>query len=96
MPNRRLLLHMNRCSQEFHAFSGRHHRIYVFCCRSRESICMGKDFNANRQTLVKETLARIVYTHNLEEELSVGTSYRDSFTEFELRRTEISCAAFAG
>jgi MFS transporter, SP family, general alpha glucoside:H+ symporter len=45
---------------------------------------------------VKETLATIVYTNNLEEELSVGTSYWDCFTGFELRRTEIACMCFAG
>lgn len=45
---------------------------------------------------VKETLATIVYTNNLEEQLSVGTSYWDCFTGFELRRTEIACIVFAG
>lgn len=45
---------------------------------------------------VKQTLATIVYTNNLEEELSVGTSYWDCFTGFELRRTEIACICFAG
>lgn len=37
----------------------------------------------------KKTLATIVYTNNLEEQLSVGTTYWDCFTGFELRRTEI-------
>jgi MFS transporter, SP family, general alpha glucoside:H+ symporter len=37
-----------------------------------------------------------VYTNNLEEELSVGTSYRDCFKGFELRRTEIACLTFMG
>jgi SP family general alpha glucoside:H+ symporter-like MFS transporter len=45
---------------------------------------------------VKETLASIVYTNNLEEELSVGTSYFDCFSGFERRRTEIACICFAG
>jgi MFS transporter, SP family, general alpha glucoside:H+ symporter len=45
---------------------------------------------------VKETLAQIVYTNNLEEELSVGTSYWDCFKGFEMRRTEIACVCFAG
>ena len=45
---------------------------------------------------VKQTLATIVYTNNLEEELSVGTSYWDCFTGFERRRTEIACICFAG
>lgn len=44
----------------------------------------------------KDTLATIVYTNNLEEELSVGTSYWDCFSDFELRRTEIACMCFAG
>ncbi|KAH9214277.1 hypothetical protein DL95DRAFT_524002 [Leptodontidium sp. 2 PMI_412] len=42
------------------------------------------------------TLATIVYTNNLEEQLSVGTSYWDCFKGFELRRTEIACVCFAG
>lgn len=44
----------------------------------------------------KQTLATIVYTNNLEEELSVGTSYKDCFKGFELRRTEIACISFMG
>lgn len=44
----------------------------------------------------KRTLATIVYTNNLEEQLSVGTSYWDCFKGFELRRTEIACAVFGG
>lgn len=43
-----------------------------------------------------KTLATIVYTNNLEEQLSVGTSYWDCFKGFELRRTEIACVVFAG
>ncbi len=45
---------------------------------------------------IKKTLATIVYTNNLEEELSVGTSYWDCFKGFELRRTEIAVMCFAG
>lgn len=44
----------------------------------------------------KQTLATIVYTNNLEQELQVGTSYMDCFKSFELRRTEIACICFAG
>lgn len=44
----------------------------------------------------KDTLATIVYTNNLEEQLSVGTTYLDCFRGFELRRTEIACTVFAG
>jgi MFS transporter, SP family, general alpha glucoside:H+ symporter len=44
----------------------------------------------------KKTLAGIIYTNNLEEELSVGTSYWDCFKGFELRRTEIAIMCFAG
>lgn len=44
----------------------------------------------------KQTLATIIYTNNLEEELQVGTSYKDCFKSFELRRTEIACICFAG
>ncbi|KAK9366858.1 general substrate transporter [Lipomyces kononenkoae] len=44
----------------------------------------------------KLTLATIVHTNKLEEELSVGTSYFDCFRGFELRRTEIACMVFIG
>lgn len=44
----------------------------------------------------KRKLAAIIYTNNLEEQLSVGTSYWDCFRSFELRRTEIACMCFAG
>src|ERR1700679_3212634 len=44
----------------------------------------------------KKTLATIVHTNNLEQELSTGTSYWDCFKGSELRRTEIACVAFAG
>ena len=42
------------------------------------------------------TLATIIHTNNLEQELSTGTSYMDCFKGDELRRTEISCVVFAG
>jgi MFS transporter, SP family, general alpha glucoside:H+ symporter len=44
----------------------------------------------------KKTLVQIVYTNNLEEQLSVGTSYYDCFKGFELRRTEIAMVVFGG
>lgn len=44
----------------------------------------------------KKTLAQIVYTNNLEEQLSVGTAYWDCFQGFERRRTEIAIVVFAG
>lgn len=44
----------------------------------------------------KVTLASIIRTNDLEEELSSGTSYWDCFKGFELRRTEIACVVFAG
>lgn len=44
----------------------------------------------------QEALGLIVYTNNLEEQLCVGTSYKDCFKGFELRRTEIACVVFAG
>lgn len=43
-----------------------------------------------------KTLSSIVYTNNLEIQLSVGTSYFDCFKGDELRRTEIACMCFAG
>jgi SP family general alpha glucoside:H+ symporter-like MFS transporter len=45
---------------------------------------------------VRDTLATIIYTDNLEKQLSVGTSYFDCFKGVELRRTEIACLCFAG
>jgi SP family general alpha glucoside:H+ symporter-like MFS transporter len=44
----------------------------------------------------KTTLATIVHTNKLEQELSTGTSYWDCFKGVERRRTEIACIAFAG
>ncbi|KFA50081.1 hypothetical protein S40293_08598 [Stachybotrys chartarum IBT 40293] len=44
----------------------------------------------------KAVVSNIVYTNSLEEELSVGTSYKNCFKGFELRRTEIACIAFMG
>jgi SP family general alpha glucoside:H+ symporter-like MFS transporter len=44
----------------------------------------------------KQTLATIVHTNNLEQELATGTSYRDCFKGSERRRTEIACVVFAG
>lgn len=41
-------------------------------------------------------LAQIIYTNNLEEQLSVGTTYLDCFKGFERRRTEIAIVVFAG
>ncbi|KAK9321599.1 general substrate transporter [Lipomyces orientalis] len=44
----------------------------------------------------KLTLATIVHTNKLEQELEVGSSYWDCFRGFELRRTEIACIVFSG
>lgn len=44
----------------------------------------------------KKMLAAIIYTNELEQQLSVGTTYWDCFKGFELRRTEIACMVFAG
>lgn len=44
----------------------------------------------------RRQLAQIVYTNNLEEQLSVGTAYWDCFKGFERRRTEIAVVVFAG
>lgn len=45
---------------------------------------------------IKEALGLVVFTNNLEQQLSVGTSYWDCFKRDELRRTEIACMCFAG
>ncbi|KAK9427007.1 general substrate transporter [Lipomyces doorenjongii] len=44
----------------------------------------------------KLTLATIVHTNKLEQELQIGTSYWHCFRGFELRRTEIACIVFCG
>ncbi|KAM0331297.1 hypothetical protein ACHAQA_002967 [Verticillium albo-atrum] len=48
------------------------------------------------RTNIKATLAAIIYTNNLEMEITAGTSYWDCFRGNERRRTEIACFAFAG
>ncbi|KAJ9477274.1 putative Maltose permease MAL31 (putative) [Pseudozyma hubeiensis] len=45
---------------------------------------------------IKDTLAAITKTNELEQQMSVGTSYRDCFKGHERRRTEIACMVFAG
>ncbi|MCO5565980.1 hypothetical protein L7F22_019655 [Adiantum nelumboides] len=45
---------------------------------------------------IQDTLAAITKTNALEEEMQIGTSYRDCFKGFEARRTEIACVCFAG
>lgn len=50
----------------------------------------------NARVSTKETLAMIVHTNRVEEEMSAGTSYFDCFKGSECRRTEIACIAFAG
>lgn len=44
----------------------------------------------------KQTLATIVHTNKIEQDLATGTSYRDCFIGPERRRTEIACVVFAG
>lgn len=43
-----------------------------------------------------QTLAAIIHTDKLEQDLLVGTTYWDCFQSFELRRTEIACMCFIG
>ena len=45
---------------------------------------------------VKDTLATIIHTNQLEVQLATGTSYWDCFKGTELRRTEIACVVFGG
>lgn len=52
--------------------------------------------SASSRQSPKNTLAGIVYTNNLEVQLSIGTTYWDCFKGFELRRTEIACVVFGG
>lgn len=44
----------------------------------------------------RKTVAMMVHTNNIEKELVSGSSYIDCFRGANLRRTEISCVAFAG
>ena len=44
----------------------------------------------------KKDLATIIYTNNLEEQLSIGTIYWDCFQGFKRRRTEITYVVFGG
>ncbi|OBT53462.1 hypothetical protein VE04_06246 [Pseudogymnoascus sp. 24MN13] len=44
----------------------------------------------------QKTLAVIMHTNALEEELSKGTRYQDCYKGNELRRTEVACMAFMG
>lgn len=43
----------------------------------------------------EETLAMMIHTDELEKEISSGTSYLDCFKGVDLRRTEITCLAWA-
>lgn len=43
---------------------------------------------------IKKTLAMIVHTNKIEEEISTGSSYLDCFKGINLRRTEICCLVF--
>lgn len=45
-------------------------------------------------TDVKKTLAMIVHTNKIEDEISSGSSYLDCFKGINLRRTEIVCLVF--
>ncbi|KAH8663958.1 maltose permease MAL31 [Xylariales sp. PMI_506] len=52
--------------------------------------------SAKARINVKETLAGIVRTDELEKKITAGTSYWDCLHGVERRRTEIACMAFAG
>ena len=43
---------------------------------------------------IKKTLAMIVHTNKIEDEISTGSSYADCFRKVNLRRTEIVCMVF--
>lgn len=45
---------------------------------------------------VRGTMAQMLHTIRLEEEMESGTSYRDCFRGVDLRRTEICCVVWAG
>lgn len=52
--------------------------------------------NAGSRVDSRKKLAAIIYTNNLERNLTIGTSYWDCFKGTELRRTEIACFCFSG
>ncbi len=52
--------------------------------------------DANRRRGERGTIAQMVYTIQLEDELDAGGSYLDCFSGVDLRRTEISRMTFAG
>lgn len=51
--------------------------------------------SASQQDLVKQQVALMVHTNELERSLSEDTSYLQCFKGIDLRRTEIACTAFA-
>lgn len=51
--------------------------------------------SASQRDLVKQKVALMVYTNELERSLSEDTSYLQCFKGIDLRRTEIACMAFA-
>lgn len=44
----------------------------------------------------KQTVAMMIHTNNIEQEIESGSSYLDCFRGHDLRRTEIACVTFAG
>jgi SP family general alpha glucoside:H+ symporter-like MFS transporter len=53
---------------------------------------LGSAANASH---TKQTVAMMIHTNDLEQEIDAGTSYRDCFRGVDRRRTEIACMAFA-
>lgn len=45
---------------------------------------------------VNGTIAMLVHTNKIENEVTQGASYLDCLKGVDLRRTEIACVAFAG
>ncbi|KAK7906294.1 hypothetical protein LTR67_001020 [Exophiala xenobiotica] len=62
---------------------------YAEAERTVKRLCSGK--HAER---AKETVAMMIHTNQLEQEVDAGASYWDCFRGIDLRRTEVACIAY--
>ncbi|KAB5545899.1 general substrate transporter [Coniochaeta sp. 2T2.1] len=69
------------------------HYVRVGRYKDAERSVMRLGSAANAQH-AQQTVAMMIHTNDLEQQLDAGTSYRDCFRGVDLRRTEIACFAF--
>lgn len=62
---------------------------------AEQNISRLRSATENNTSSAAQTLAMMVHTNQLEEQLDEGTSYRDCFRGVDRYRTEIACMAFA-